>query len=56
VVVFYFSLTASGGGSMAVSSMAPGDVPEPATLTLMIGGFGVAGAALRRKRNSAFAA
>jgi len=33
-----------------------GAVPEPATWTLMIGGFGLAGAALRRRRASAVAA
>lgn len=30
----------------------PGDVPEPATWAMMLGGFGTAGAALRRRRRA----
>lgn len=51
----FFTLATSGGlgDHMAVTSMAPGGVPEPAAWTLMIGGFGLAGAGLRRKRGPA---
>ncbi len=34
----------------------PGGVPEPSAWTLMIGGFGLAGAALRRKRSARWSA
>ena len=30
-----------------------GAVPEPATWAMMIGGFGIAGASMRRRRNKA---
>jgi hypothetical protein len=54
---FYFQLTAAGGDSLAVTSIRPaGGVPEPAAWALMIGGFGLAGAALRRQRRLVAAA
>jgi hypothetical protein len=55
---FYFQLTTNNGGgdNMYVTSIQPGGVPEPATWGLMIGGFGLAGAALRRRRTAAAAA
>jgi hypothetical protein len=40
---------------MVVTSMivtSTGSVPEPAAWTLMIGGFGLVGAALRHRRNA----
>ncbi len=40
---FHFDLADNGGGT-------PGGVPEPASWALMILGFGLAGAALRRQR------
>ena len=51
---FYFTLTTNGGSGdpMAVTSIHPAGVPEPATWALMIGGFGMAGAALRRRRSA----
>jgi hypothetical protein len=46
----------SGSLSIQVDgSTAPGGVPEPATWALMLGGFGLAGAALRRRRQAAAA-
>jgi hypothetical protein len=49
---FYFQLTTNSGegDSLAVTSIRPGGVPEPAAWALMIGGFGLAGATLRRRR------
>jgi hypothetical protein len=38
------------GGMFGVEDQSPAAVPEPATWALMIGGFGMAGAALRRRR------
>lgn len=43
----------SGTQVIASVSGATGAVPEPATWALMIGGFGLAGAALRRRRSLA---
>lgn len=37
------------GGGSGVDAIVPGVVPEPTTWALMIGGFGMAGAALRRR-------
>ena len=39
-----------GGIQLTFEASAGGGVPEPATWALMIGGFGMAGAALRRRR------
>jgi hypothetical protein len=41
---------------IAFGTARPGSVPEPAAWALMIGGFGMAGAALRRRRASALLA
>ena len=51
------AVTAGNGGVFfdSVSVQTAGGVPEPATWALMIGGFGLAGAMLRRRR-AAFAA
>jgi len=59
---WFFELAADGGNGdkMAVTSMiargADAGVPEPASWALMIGGFGLAGGALRRRRRLAAAA
>jgi hypothetical protein len=49
---YYFKLTTSDGAgdSLGVTSIRPGGVPEPAAWALMISGFGLAGASLRRRR------
>lgn len=48
---WYFTLTTAGGDSMRVTSMTPaGGVPEPASWAMMIGGFGMVGAAMRRRQ------
>jgi len=47
---WYFTLTTSGGDSMRVVSMSPDAVPEPASWAMMIGGFGMVGAAMRRRQ------
>jgi hypothetical protein len=47
-----FTAPIGGGGQFVFSSgVFAGGVPEPATWALMIGGFGLAGAALRRRRS-----
>lgn len=47
-VVYSYALDFTGGSAV-------GGVPEPGAWALMIGGFGLAGAALRRRRTSAAA-
>ncbi len=47
---FYFQLTASGGDSLGVVSIAPSGVPEPTSWALMIAGFGLMGVSMRRRR------
>ncbi|HEY0435840.1 MAG TPA: PEPxxWA-CTERM sorting domain-containing protein [Phenylobacterium sp.] len=44
------ALIAHGPNETGVQNMVTGGVPEPASWALMIGGFGLAGAALRRRR------
>ena len=44
-----------GALNLSVSSVTSGPVPEPATWALMIGGFGLAGAGLRRRRAAGLA-
>lgn len=48
---FYFQLQTSNGSGdrLAVTSIAPG-VPEPASWALMVAGFGLVGAAARRRK------
>ncbi len=47
---FYFQLTTAGGDNIAVTSITPlGAVPEPANWALLIAGFGLVGAAQRRR-------
>lgn len=60
--LFFDNLTGGLAGGMYLDNIAvydlsepQGAVPEPATWALMIGGFGFAGAALRRRRAFAFA-
>lgn len=45
-----FGSNATASVTITVDKVATAAVPEPATWALMIGGFGVAGAALRRRR------
>jgi hypothetical protein len=45
-----FVLTTSGHDQMLLTSMVAASAPEPAVWALMIGGFGLVGAALRRRR------
>jgi PEP-CTERM motif len=57
----YFRLSTNGGvgDTMLVTSIrldTGGGVPEPASWALMIGGFGMAGAVLRRRSTAAIAA
>lgn len=47
---FYFVLTPNGSDSLAVVSILPG-VPEPASWAMLIAGFGLTGAAMRRRRH-----
>jgi hypothetical protein len=50
---YYFQLTTAGGQNLLVTSMtaATAAVPEPASWALMIGGFGLIGAAMRRRQS-----
>ncbi|MEW5686252.1 MAG: PEPxxWA-CTERM sorting domain-containing protein [Pseudomonadota bacterium] len=45
----------SASGALVGSTPIPGGVPEPGTWALMIGGFGLAGAGLRRRRGALLA-
>jgi hypothetical protein len=47
--VFFFDLAAWSGEELAVVSMAPGAVPEPASWAMMVAGFGMMGFAMRRR-------
>lgn len=49
---FFFELTTAGGDRMAVTSIAPGTVPEPASWAMLLAGFGLTGAAMRRRRKT----
>lgn len=51
-----FSLPAGSTGVLAYSAGVTGAVPEPASWALMVSGFGLAGALLRRRRTSELAA
>lgn len=63
---FYFDFSADGGADEVVfessknsfefDNVAVSAVPEPGVWTLMIAGFGMLGAALRRRRSVAMAA
>jgi hypothetical protein len=46
------TLSPYGGGGGAVELISSGAVPEPATWAMMIGGMGVVGGAMRRRRVS----
>lgn len=51
--VFQLTSIVSGSSTLTISQAAPpvtGAIPEPASWALMIGGFGLTGAALRRQR------
>ena len=48
----YAPITTSPTETIPAGSTPPGAVPEPATWAMMIGGFGLAGAALRRRARS----
>jgi hypothetical protein len=52
---FYFQLTTGNGENLGVTSIAPtvSATPEPATWGMMLVGFGLAGAALRRRKAKA---
>ena len=43
------------GGTLTVSDVGDGAVPEPATWAMMIAGFGLVGASLRKRRDAATA-
>lgn len=55
---FFFKLTTSDGSgdSLALVSLSPGGVPEPANWALIVAGFGLAGAAARRRKSAVAAA
>ena len=41
-------------GALTYSGGIPGGVPEPASWALMIGGFGLVGASMRRRRDGLY--
>jgi hypothetical protein len=53
--VRYQSITGAQGGNSGIGVGTPSvdAVPEPATWAMMIGGFGLVGGALRRRRSLA---
>lgn len=50
--VFQLTSIVSGRSTLTISQAQTGAVPEPATWALMIAGFGLTGAALRRRRQT----
>lgn len=50
-----YSLEITGPGNVVIGGNPPPAVPEPSTWAMIIAGFGIVGAALRRRRTLAFA-